>query len=135
MGDAERLAFQDRQFDAAVDIESSHCYPRLSKFYREVHRVLKPQGVFLYADFFWEKNHKSLLEEAGFKILEEAEITQNIVLAAERGYQQRKEWIQKLAPKYLFNEMMEWSGTRGTRMYWRFKKGLLPYKRFVLVRD
>ena len=133
VGDAEPLAFPDRQFDAVVNIESSHCYPSLGKFYREVHRVLKPQGVFLYADFFWNKRHKKYMEDAGFSISEE-DITQNIVLAAERGYDLRKEWIKKVVPERLFNEALEWSGTKGTQMYRRFKKGRLPYKRFVLVR-
>ncbi len=134
VGDAEPLAFQDWQFDAVVNIESSHCYPSLSKFYREVHRVLKPQGVFLYAAFFWNNRYKKYLEEVGFNVSEE-DITQNIVLAAERGHDMRKEWIKKVVPERFFNEALEWSGTKGTQMYWRFKKGRLPYKRFVLVRD
>ncbi len=134
VGDAEHLTFRNQQFNAVVNIESSHHYPSLRQFYREVYRVLKPGGVFLYADYFWDKNHKRYLEEAGFRVLEEKDITQNIVLAAEEGYEMRKELLRKVVPEYFLNEALELSGAKGTHTYWRFKKGKLPYKRFVLVR-
>lgn len=134
-GDAEALSFQREQFDAVVNIESSHCYPSLRKFYHEVRRVLKPGGIFLYADYFWDKQQEQYLEEAGFKILEQKDITQNVILAAEEGYELRKELIKKAAPEYFFNEMLEWSGTKGTQMYRRFKKKELLYKCFVLTPD
>jgi SAM-dependent methyltransferase len=50
-GDAEQLPFGDRAFDAVLNVESSHCYGRLPVFLREVRRVLRPGGEFLYADF------------------------------------------------------------------------------------
>ena len=49
-GDAEDLPFPDQSFDAVVNIESSHGYPRFSRFLAEVARVLRPGGHFLYAD-------------------------------------------------------------------------------------
>ena len=49
-GDAENLPFPDESFHAVINIESSHCYPRLARFLAEVARVLRPGGHFLYAD-------------------------------------------------------------------------------------
>jgi SAM-dependent methyltransferase len=49
-GDAENLPFPDQSFDAVINIESSHCYPRFPRFLAEVARVLRPGGHFLYAD-------------------------------------------------------------------------------------
>jgi len=49
-GDAENLPFPDQSFDAVINIESSHCYPRFPRFLAEVTRVLRPGGHFLYAD-------------------------------------------------------------------------------------
>ncbi len=135
IGDAEYLSFQNQQFDTVVNIESSHHYPSLRKFYREIYRVLKPRGTFLYTNYFWDKNYKHYLEESGFKILEEKDITQNIVLAAEKGHEMRRELLKKVVPGRLLNEALELSATRGTQTYWRFKKGKLPYKRFVLTRE
>ena len=136
VGDAERLTFENERFDAVVNIESSHHYPSLRKFYEEVRRVLRPGGVFLYADFFWDKRHyRDDLLKTGFQILEEEDILENIVLAAEQGYELRREQIAKWAPAHFFNEMLEWSGTEGTHMYRVLKKKAVDYKRFVLVRD
>ncbi len=50
VGDAEALPFPDASFDVIVNIESSHCYADVGAFAREVHRVLKPGGVFTWAD-------------------------------------------------------------------------------------
>ena len=49
-GDAENLPFPDQSFDAVINIESSHCYPRFPRFLAEVARVLRPGGHFLYTD-------------------------------------------------------------------------------------
>jgi SAM-dependent methyltransferase len=49
-GNAEKLPFLDQSFDAVINIEASHCYPRFPQFLEEVARVLRPGGHFLYAD-------------------------------------------------------------------------------------
>jgi ubiquinone/menaquinone biosynthesis C-methylase UbiE len=49
-GDAEALPFPDASFDVVVNIESSHCYGRMDRFVAEVARVLRPGGVFTWAD-------------------------------------------------------------------------------------
>jgi SAM-dependent methyltransferase len=49
-GDAQNLPYDDNSFDVVVNIQSSYCYPDLGRFYREVARVLRPGGVFCYAD-------------------------------------------------------------------------------------
>jgi ubiquinone/menaquinone biosynthesis C-methylase UbiE len=51
IGDAENLPVEAESIDTVVNIESSHAYPNLDGFLAEVRRVLKPGGVFLYADF------------------------------------------------------------------------------------
>jgi len=50
-GDAEALPFPDASFDAVLNVESSHCYGSMAGFLSEVHRVLRPGGRFLFADF------------------------------------------------------------------------------------
>src|SRR5262245_31763298 len=49
-GDAEDLRFPDGAFDIVTNIESSHSYPNIHRFYSEVHRVLNAGGHFLYTD-------------------------------------------------------------------------------------
>lgn len=50
VGDALDLKYECQTFDYVLNVESSHCYSDLSKFYSEVHRLLKPNGLFLYSD-------------------------------------------------------------------------------------
>jgi SAM-dependent methyltransferase len=49
-GDAEALPFADAEFDVVLNIESSHNYPHLEKFFAEAVRVLKPGGYLVHAD-------------------------------------------------------------------------------------
>ena len=51
-GDAENLPFADGEFDAVINVESSHNYPSFETFMREVARVLKPGGYFSLVDIF-----------------------------------------------------------------------------------
>jgi SAM-dependent methyltransferase len=49
-GDALNINYPSESLDVVINVESSHCYPSLTKFFQEVYRVLKPNGYFLYAD-------------------------------------------------------------------------------------
>lgn len=49
-GNAEDLPFDDQSFDAVINVEASHLYPRFPRFLTEVVRVLSPGGHFLYTD-------------------------------------------------------------------------------------
>jgi ubiquinone/menaquinone biosynthesis C-methylase UbiE len=49
-GDAEALPFADGEFDVVLNIESSHNYPHVERFFAEAVRVLKPGGYLVHAD-------------------------------------------------------------------------------------
>ena len=49
-GDAEALPFGDAEFDVVLNIESSHNYTHLERFFAEAVRVLKPGGYLVHAD-------------------------------------------------------------------------------------
>jgi ubiquinone/menaquinone biosynthesis C-methylase UbiE len=89
-GDAENLPFPDQSFDAVVNIESSHCYPRLPRFLAEVARVLRPGGHFLYTDFWpyvrvaeWE----AALADAPLRLLSQADIKMQVLRGVEMQVQ------------------------------------------------
>ncbi len=85
-GDAENLPFEDGQFDAVTNIESSHTYPAIQKFYASVLRVLKPGGAFLYTDLLpLGKLNQCVerLKDLGFAIEDERDITQNVLLSCD----------------------------------------------------
>ncbi len=87
-GAAECLPVRDETFDVVVNLESSHCYPRIKAFLEEVHRVLKPGGIFAYADF-WNLNifpydwpaRATALRSARLELLWERDITERVFQA------------------------------------------------------
>lgn len=61
-GDAENLPFEAAQYDAIINVESSHNYPNVGQFLRESGRVLKAGGKLAIVDFFSENRHRTFLE-------------------------------------------------------------------------
>ena len=50
VSNAENLDYEDNYFDIVINVESSYNYKNYPLFFNEVKRVLKPDGIFLYAD-------------------------------------------------------------------------------------
>jgi SAM-dependent methyltransferase len=86
-GDAENLPFDDRSFDVVTNVESSHTYPDLARFYGEAFRVLKTPGWFLYTDLLpaetWETS-RSALTALGFVITHDRDISANVLLSCDQ---------------------------------------------------
>jgi SAM-dependent methyltransferase len=98
VGRADQLPFGDETFDVATNVESSHGYPDIAAFFREVHRVLRPGGGFLYTDLLprerAEENVRTL-EGLGFAIEREQDITGNVLLSCdETASVHRKAFLQ-----------------------------------------
>src|SRR5262245_27100042 len=85
-GDAERLPFDSELFDVVTNVESSHSYPNLGAFYKEVFRVLAPGGAFLYTDVFPAgalTDYLAMLKNTGFSLEVERDITANVLLSCD----------------------------------------------------
>ena len=138
-GNALKLPFKDNIIDMVINIESSHSYTNTDKFFSEVHRVLKPKGYFLFADFR-TKNLinplKKQLNNSCFKIIKQEVITKNIVKALELDSERRLNLINTLMPnflqKFLHKPAMEFAGVKGTRTYKSFATRKREYLNFVL---
>lgn len=50
VADAEKLPFEDNTFDIVTCRIAAHHFPKPEKFINEVHRVLKPDGKFIFID-------------------------------------------------------------------------------------
>ncbi len=84
--DAQGLPFRSAAFDVVLSLESSHCYPDPLLFYREVHRLLRPGGHFLYADLLAASKLaglRSFWDELGFAVERELDITGNVLLSCD----------------------------------------------------
>lgn len=134
-GDAEDLPFDDNTFDTVINVESSHCYGSVDAFLAQVRRVLRPGGYFLYADFRdqvkvagWRRQ----ISDSGLLLINETDITQNVVAALDADDERKTRLINKLAPKLLLNSFKDFSGVKGSAIYTEFRTGVTPYMRFLL---
>ena len=131
VGDSENLPFDDNTFDAIINIESSHCYASMDNFLKEVKRVLKPGGSFLFCDL----RRKEFLEEMltaisvnGFNLIEKKDITPNIIEASIKMTHARKEAIKNLKVESWFKNILEsFAATDGSKVHQSFKDGYMKY--------
>jgi len=134
-GDAENLPCESATFDVVINVESSHCYPDFPKFVSEVHRVLKPGGHFLHADFrdaIELGDWRTQLRSSGLEIVMEREITPNVLAALDIDDTRKQTLIQKLIPKWLLKSFQDFAGTKGSVVYRNFALGKMRYYSFVL---
>ena len=61
-GDAHTLPFESKKFDVVINVEASHLYSDLGKFFGEVARVLKNEGFCLLADYRKTNKHARAME-------------------------------------------------------------------------
>ena len=143
VGDATSLQFPDNSFDVVVNIESSHCYSSIEKFFSEVKRVLKPGGVFLFADHRpvrdeWGPDRtlaalEKQIRDTGLALVNYEDITANINAASDM-LNQGKEFMLNMSgvrgfEQTHFREIMH---CRGTRNYEKLKSGEWRYSYYAL---
>ena len=137
-GDALDLPFPDGRFDAAVNIESSHCYPSMPAFLAEVIRVLRVGGHFLYADLRpREAMHKLIrdIHDCGMVVVAERDISRQVIRALDVDNQKKSDLIHASVPRLLRPSFREFSAVKGSGNYTKFKSGQLLYRSFVLRKD
>jgi ubiquinone/menaquinone biosynthesis C-methylase UbiE len=133
--EAEELPFENDAFDIVINLESSHCYGLLTRFLNEVHRVLRLDGHFLFADFRHKNQLDPLrgqLEDTGFQFLKEEVITPHVLRAMDLDHERKMNLLKQKAPKILLNSLKYWWGTRDSRRYELFKSGAEVYFSYVL---
>jgi ubiquinone/menaquinone biosynthesis C-methylase UbiE len=142
-GNAVDLPFENNRFDAVVNVESSHCYPSRAAFFREVYRVLKPGGHFLYTDVVYPdldalnlQQVNEALRASGLVTLAATDIAKNVLksrelVAASASFQQAlRGWARG---SKLNDSMMRWSFfLPGTESYQNLKDGTMQYWRWKL---
>jgi SAM-dependent methyltransferase len=134
-GDAEDLPLFDHSADAVINVEASFCYGDLRRFYREVHRVLRPGGYFLYTDLLNRSAASGVIANlavAGFDVIETTDISTNVLRAIELDAARRIATIRRLAPWYMRHSMRAFAGTPESRIPTLLNLRRLNYISFVL---
>lgn len=133
-GDAMRLPFPDEFFDIVVNVESSHTYNSFEKFVKEVKRVLKPKGNFVFVDHRPRMKTQELINalKKEFLIKRKENITKNIVKALDGDSKIKEKLITKESPKFLRNLFLDFAGVKGSSIYNSFKFQDSLYWNFLL---
>jgi ubiquinone/menaquinone biosynthesis C-methylase UbiE len=103
-GDAQNLPFDDRTFDAVVNIEASHCYPSLPRFLDEVARVLRPGGCLVYADvrrYDHVAEWESALADAPMRMVAKEIISDHVVRGLEKSLPRSQHMFTRRTPPLL----------------------------------
>lgn len=137
-GDAENLPFDDESFDAVINVEASHHYPHLPRFFNEVTRVLRPGGHLLYTDFRvshlvdeWE----AVLADIPLRLVSKRVIDEEV----KRGMKERSPRIEAVIsrrlPGFLQRYARDQAGIPGGSLYDWAQAGVFSYRIYCFVKD
>lgn len=132
-GSALNLPFPDSSFDILLNVEASNDYADRALFFREVARVLKPDGVLLYADTMKQGRREGMehdLAAAGFQA-EFRDITSNVAEACRLDSPRRREVIRRHAPMLgrllLKRQLHNYAAIEGSSKFDAFVDGRRTY--------
>jgi ubiquinone/menaquinone biosynthesis C-methylase UbiE len=137
-GSAESIPLSNASIDVVLNVESCHSYGSVPKFLSEVKRVLKPGGYLLLVDFRNEKNVENMdtlkkqLRDTGMQVVEEEDITGNVIRSIEAEDESKRARIQKLVPEKWQKLFCEFAGVAGSKFHRTLKDGTRHYYRFVV---
>lgn len=127
VGDAEQLPFGAASFDIITNIESSSTYPDPFAFYREVSRVLRRNGYFLYTDALPVERFNECTEylrRNGFNLESDRDITANVLASCDEVSGHRLQAYEPAADRTL-NDFL---GAPGSHFYNEMKCGRWTYR-------
>lgn len=138
VGDAEHLPFPDASFDAVINVESSHCYGHVEKFFAEATRVLRPGGWFLYTDFRAASDvpaWHAALAAPGWERIAHEDITAAVAAALEADDARKRKLIADFIPPAFQHLFGEFAGLVGGQMHAGFRSRQMLYHRFAFRKN
>lgn len=134
-GNAESIPLPDEGMDVVINVESSHAYGSFPTFVSEVKRVLKPGGIFLITDMRLPEGLKTVqgyLSGSGMEVLEEEDITDNVVRAMDTDDENRIRRIHTLVPSWLQSAIKEFVGVKESAIHRHLRDRDRLYYRWML---
>lgn len=139
VGDAEDVPLPSASADVVLSVETSCTYPRIESFFREVARILRVDGRFLYTDLMPVElvdPFVAALEALGLRLDHRRDITANVSASRDaRAARQRLAFGDR--PDDDRSTMAEFVGESGSRLYDLLTQGDYQYTilRFTKVDD
>ncbi|MCB0526996.1 MAG: class I SAM-dependent methyltransferase [Saprospiraceae bacterium] len=134
-GNAEAIPFGDESFDVVINVESSHAYGSVERFFSEVRRVLRPGGYFLITDMRDPKNLASFEETllaSGLQMASKEVISERVVQAIELEDDLKRARIRKQIPARYVKFFEEFGGVKGSQIDKDLRSGSLVYFWYVM---
>lgn len=101
----------------------------------QVSRVLKPGGIFSWADLRSIDEVAALqqtFEGSGLKVIKTTDITHNVLQALELMNQRKQTFIQTNLPSLLKQAFQEFAAMKDSQLYESFQTGQAVYLSYVL---
>lgn len=136
-GDAEDVPLPDGCADAVINVEASCLYQDTARFFREVFRLLRPGGCFVYADIHLVADVDGIdaqLARSGLETHAYRDITRNVVQALALDNERRLAGLRRHAPFFLRGLLKSFAGTQGTRIPTSLIDGGMVYLSLVLTK-
>jgi ubiquinone/menaquinone biosynthesis C-methylase UbiE len=137
-GDAEKLPFPDESFDAVMNVEASHCYPRFPRFLDEVARVLTPGGSFLYADLrprLLVADWDAALDAAPLRMISCRVIDDEVLRALTANTPVARERVRGQLPAVLQRAGREAFHVEGSQFHRDLQRGEIIWRMYHFVKD
>ena len=137
-GNAQSIPLADSSCDAIINVESSHRYPDMAGFLKEVKRVLRPGGTFLFTGFREDYELDDLykaLDSCEMHKKENEMITDNVVMALDADDPRKRELIKRLAPKILYKTALNFASVKGSDSYNKFVSKKFVYFYYMFTKS
>lgn len=134
-GLADAIPVPDASMDVIVNVESSHCYPSMKNFLKEVKRVLRPQGYMAFCDLRRLsdiENLQTAFSMSGLKIIQHQDITPQVLNALKLISSTRDNQISSVFPIILRPAVRDFAAVRDTTIYKMLENGQMKYFCYLL---
>jgi len=131
---ALNLPFENDYADVITNVEASHCYPDIDKFFSEVNRCLVGGGYFAYTDFGRPEKYALAREKLGknkLNILQEENITKHVLKSMEAVSEEKEKLIGKYGGKFIEALLKRFTSVKNSSTYNKFIKGEYVYFYFL----
>ncbi|MBS0422606.1 MAG: class I SAM-dependent methyltransferase [Proteobacteria bacterium] len=134
-GRADVLPIDSNSVSIVLNVESSHSYPSMSGFLREVLRVLRPGGHFAFADVRKADLMPQLasqLADSGMNTIAQGIITPHVLRALDGISSLREQQIVANVPPLFRPAFRDFAGVKKSVLHTMLRDGRLVYVRYLL---